>query len=572
MIQAIANHTAIALERTKLVNDLAAMYDRTLGSLVSALDTRDRETEGHSQRVVTYTIAMAEKLNVPADLRQDIARGAMLHDIGKIGVPDAILHKTGDLTQEEWAIVHKHPQWGKQILDGIPFLERPAQMVLTHHERWDGSGYPAGLKRDQIPLGARIFAVVDAFDAMTSFRPYRSPDTYQKARAEIRAARGTQFDPTIVDAFLEFSQEDWIRLREQGGARNPDMGSLRRVGSGQLQAMNLIVSALTSSLDTGEVLERMTDTIMKVTPAVAVGVYLFDNSNDSFAYAAGTNLPLGLRRKSKQGIKWLDTETLRSGRTQFIKDMAAERTDLAEVVRKAKADWKSALVVPLRDGEQLSGALLIFSEKSHVFEDDERLMFEQAGKQLSQVLANARVHQKVRYQAITDGLTGAYNRRYLDDFMSIEVKRCQRYQRPMAVVLLDMDHFGNYNEAGGHQAGDKALRDVVQLLNLGVRSVDLVARYGGEEFMVVLPETEAVGAMDVAERMRRLIEKHEFPFGPVTASLGVAASTFVNGDSPDTEELIARADKALYRAKNDGRNRVQLWDTTLTTSRPSDTN
>jgi diguanylate cyclase (GGDEF)-like protein len=202
----------------------------------------------------------------------------------------------------------------------------------------------------------------------------------------------------------------------------------------------------------------------------------------------------------------------------------------------------------------------LFSDAPYVFDEEDQLMFSQVGKQLGQALVNTRLHEKVRVQAITDGLTGAYNRRYLDDFLNIEVKRCQRYQRPMSILLLDMDYFHGCNEKSGHQAGDRALRDVVQLLNLGVRSVDLVARYGGEEFMVVLPETEAEGALEVAERIRRLVENHRFPCGTLTASIGIATNPFKENDSPSVEELVGQADKALYRAKEDGRNQVRLWD------------
>lgn len=563
MMQAIANHTAVALERIKLVSDRSEMYDRTLSALVAALDARDRETEGHSKRVVAYTLALAEKMNVPPDQRQEIARGAMLHDIGKIGVPDSILHKTGSLGEGEWAIVRKHPEWGKQILEGIRFLEGPAQLVLAHHERWDGSGYPLGLKGEQIPLGARIFAVVDAFDAMTSYRPYRNPESYQKARAEIREGRGTQFDPTVVDAFLKVTKEEWVQLRESQGSRPMQMGSLRRIGSGQLQAMNVIVAAITSSLEITEVLAHTAHTLVDVTRARAAAIYLFEG--DEVRFGAGANIPEEMQGRGDDLLVLLDKQSILAGRTKFYEDFVAEKGEVTKRIHQLRPNWKSCVCVPLQESDRIAGALMVFSDAPYVFDEEDQLMFTQAGKQLGQALVNTRIHEKVRFQAITDGLTGAYNRRYLDDFLNIEVKRCQRYQRPMAIVLFDMDYFHGCNERGGHQAGDKALRDVVQLLNLGVRSVDLVARYGGEEFMVVLPETEAEGAMEAAERMRRLVEKHRFPCGALTASVGVAASPFQNGDAPGVEELVGRADKALYRAKQDGRNRVRLWDAGMVT-------
>jgi diguanylate cyclase (GGDEF)-like protein len=261
----------------------------------------------------------------------------------------------------------------------------------------------------------------------------------------------------------------------------------------------------------------------------------------------------------------MDWQSIREGRAEFRDDIFAEQDELGNRIRQLRPNWQSMVSVPLQEADRVAGALMVFSEAPYSFDEEDQLIFAQVGKQLGQALVNTRLHEKVRVQAITDGLTGAYNRRYLDDFLNIEVKRCQRYQRPMAILLLDMDYFHTCNENGGHLAGDKALRDVVQLLNLGVRSVDLVARYGGEEFMVVLPETEAAGATEAAERIRRLIEKHHFPCGSLTASFGVAASSFHDGDAPDVEELVGRADKALFRAKQDGRNRICLWDAGMIT-------
>jgi diguanylate cyclase (GGDEF)-like protein len=573
MAQTIANHTAVALERIKLVSDLSESYDRTLSALAVALDTRDRETEGHSKRVVAYTLALAEKMGMPMNEMQEIGRGALLHDIGKIGVPDSILHKSDQLNEGDWAIVRKHPEWGKQILEGIRFLDGPAKMVLAHHERWDGSGYPLGLKGEEIPLGARIFSVVDAFDAITSYRPYRNPGSYEKARAEIRKASGEQFDPKVVDAFLTFSKEDWMQLREQAmgaAAENgnlQDMGSLRRIGSGHLQAMNVIISAITSSLDITEVLERTAQKLVEVTRAVGVGIYLFEGAEEKLSFATGVGVPEELKIV---GEKPLDVDLprqslLKQGVSHFSKNIASAPEEEFRSLHKLGPKWGSYLCVPLAESGKIAGALVVFSEAPHSFQEDERVLFEHAGKQLGQAVVNARLHERVRHQSITDKLTGAYNRHYLDDFLNIEVKRSLRYQRPIAVLMLDLDHFRSCNERGGHQAGDKALRDVVQLMNMGVRSVDLVARYGGEEFLMVLPETDAVGAMEVAERIRKLIDKHHFPCGELTASIGVTATAYQAEDKPNAEELIGRADKALYKAKADGRNRTMLWNKDMVT-------
>jgi cyclic di-GMP phosphodiesterase len=189
-------------ELSRALRDVEAAYASTLYALVAALDAREHETSDHSQRVVRFTLAIADRMDVPAALRPDIARGALLHDIGKIGVPDAILLKPGKLTPEEWEEMRRHPQTGFKMLESIPFLAVPSEIVLTHQERWDGGGYPRGLVGEAIPLGARIFAIADTLDAITSDRPYRKGSPIEAARAEIRRFSGIQFDPRCADAFL----------------------------------------------------------------------------------------------------------------------------------------------------------------------------------------------------------------------------------------------------------------------------------------------------------------------------------------------------------------------------------
>jgi putative nucleotidyltransferase with HDIG domain len=183
--------------------ELQATYQTTLEALGSALDTRDVGTESHSKRVHGYSLAVAREYGV-ADRKAltDILHGVLLHDIGKIGIPDAILLKPGPLTPEEWTIMRQHPVIGRRLLAKIPFLSGAVPIVYHHHEKWDGTGYPEGLKGDEIPLGARIFSVVDAFDAMTFDRPYSKAIPFEDAKAEIVRCSGSHFDPGVVDAFL----------------------------------------------------------------------------------------------------------------------------------------------------------------------------------------------------------------------------------------------------------------------------------------------------------------------------------------------------------------------------------
>lgn len=209
VVQAKTQELAVAYE------EISETYRITLEALVTALDARECETGYHSQRVVRFSLAIGEKLDLDARDMDDLARGALLHDIGKIGVPDQILLKPSQLTDDEWVEMRRHPEVGARILSGIAFLEPAAEIVLAHQERWDGKGYPRGLRGEEIPLGARIFAIADTFDAITTDRPYRRGQTIEHALDEIERHAGTQFDPRVVTAALQIGQEDWARLRRE---------------------------------------------------------------------------------------------------------------------------------------------------------------------------------------------------------------------------------------------------------------------------------------------------------------------------------------------------------------------
>ena len=206
-------------QRTKqlevAVKRIRSMYDQTLRALGGALDLRDNETAGHSQRVTRYSLEIGQAMGCSEEELGELALGASLHDIGKIGIPDAILLKPGKLTPEETEIMRRHVNISYDLVSQHLFLSHAAQMVLTHHESYDGSGYPQGLIGNEIPLGARIFAVADTLDAMTSDRPYRAALTYRAAREEIKRCSGSQFDPDVVQAFLGISEEIWKRIRAE---------------------------------------------------------------------------------------------------------------------------------------------------------------------------------------------------------------------------------------------------------------------------------------------------------------------------------------------------------------------
>ncbi|WP_345320259.1 HD domain-containing phosphohydrolase [Candidatus Villigracilis proximus] len=225
-LQALVNQTAIALERSVLLVEsrrqateikaaydmLEATYDQTLAALMSALDARDRETEGHSLRVSHLTAKLGQTLNFSHEQLKVLERGSLLHDIGKIGISDTILHKPGPLSEAEWKIMRRHPDIGARIVEGIPFLQDTIPLIRHHQERWDGTGYPDGLYHEEIPILARMFSIVDAFDALTSNRPYRQKISAIEAVDYLHQQAGILFDPEIVEVFKNLVLESQAGL------------------------------------------------------------------------------------------------------------------------------------------------------------------------------------------------------------------------------------------------------------------------------------------------------------------------------------------------------------------------
>lgn len=222
----VAERTA---ELDKALEEIENAYRMTLKALVQALETRDFETHGHSERVVTFSLRLGYELGLDKDALRDLELGALLHDIGKIGVPDAVLRKPAKLNDEEWNKMKLHPIHGQKILRNIGFLEGATRVVSQHHEKWDGSGYPQGLRGEEIDIGARIFSVVDAFDAMVSDRVYRKGCSYEDAVAELERFAGTQFDPVVVEAFKHVPKDDWEILRQRSLKDKQEISSLQTV-------------------------------------------------------------------------------------------------------------------------------------------------------------------------------------------------------------------------------------------------------------------------------------------------------------------------------------------------------
>ncbi len=227
-------------ELDRALDSLEDAYRSTLRALTAALETRDSETHGHSERVVSYSMRLGREYGLDNRQLKALEFGSLLHDIGKIGVPDSILRKPAKLTEEEWVRMREHPAHGQQILRGIEFLEGAARVVAQHHEKWDGSGYPVGLRTEEIDLCARIFSVADAFDAMTSDRVYRRGKSYEDAARELDEWSGKQFDPVVVEAFHRVPKSDWEILHRQSllpKSDDFDVARMVQLWESQLEAL-----------------------------------------------------------------------------------------------------------------------------------------------------------------------------------------------------------------------------------------------------------------------------------------------------------------------------------------------
>lgn len=229
-------------ELDQALDSLENAYRSTLQALTAALEARDAETHGHSERVVTFSLRLGREYGLTAPQMKALEFGSLLHDIGKIGVPDAILRKPAKLTDEEWVRMREHPTHGQQILRGIKFLEGPARVVAQHHEKWDGSGYPLGLKAEEIDICARIFSVADAFDAITSDRVYRQGRPYEAASQELDEWADRQFDPKVVEAFHRVPKEDWDELRRRSLMRKPTESEWQPLASAIESQLNAPIS------------------------------------------------------------------------------------------------------------------------------------------------------------------------------------------------------------------------------------------------------------------------------------------------------------------------------------------
>jgi diguanylate cyclase (GGDEF)-like protein/putative nucleotidyltransferase with HDIG domain len=546
-------YTERITEEQRQVKEMSDLQLAVIESLALAIEAKDLTSHEHLHRMQTYAEGLARAAGMSEPEVRGVRTAALLHDIGNLAVPEHILAKTGPLTHAEFERVKMHPRVGAEILRPVPFPYPVSSLVLAHHERWDGRGYPNGLKGDDIPLGARILAVIDCFTAMLAERPYRPSRTYAEAILTLRENGGGALDPTLVERFVE----ELPRLEQQlhGDATKVDAppaaeafhrreadSALTRIAVAHQEEhlLHEVAQTLSATLKVSDVVALVSSRLINLMPFNTAALFLYDEESELYLcqHAAGEHAA-AIRTISASTTEGLEraAATVPSGRGTRL---------------------QSVLVAPLHMNLRAFGALAFYHSESGVYTADHRRLMMQVAAQAAPVVANSVIFERTQEQSLTDSLTGLPNRRGMEQHFAQEMARAERHHQPLSVLLLDMDRFKEINDSFGHQAGDRALRDVAQTLRTALREYDICARFAGDEFVMILGDCD----LAQAERRRNEIQVavSAIPFEPepgrrVTLNISAGAASYP-GDGLDAETLIAIADRRMYRDKAARKNSV----------------
>ena len=548
LLRTVAGQLAIATENAQLYGRMRDLYLSGIRTLAATVDAKDSYTHGHSERVAAYARAIALTMELPQLDVETIELAGLLHDIGKIGVPDAILQKPGQLDPDERTLIEQHAELGARILSDNPALTPLVPLVRHHHERYDGGGYPSGLRGEEIPLGSAIICVADTFDTMTTDRPYRRSPGLEEARREIVRCGGQQFDPRVVTAFLRASASPgWLLAPNQRATEQSEgltvASQVLDVNTRAMRIVYQIAQLLGTSIELPAFLRRVVELLRRELGTRSVDIYIVDRISGALVGQIGITSDMGpITVPAGQGlVGWVAEH-----------QVAVRLDDIREDTRPLIINgWsaRSELAVPLISEGRIIGVLNAESTRVAAFNTDDTTLLTIIAGQLAQVIEVAQLHDEVRQIARLDGLTGIANHRHF--YERLEGMLTESAE-PLALALLDVDGLKALNDTYGHLAGDAALRTIAQLISAHSLPHELVARYGGDEFAILFPGLDEDGARTrVAALLVALNQTPHFEtegaYLPLPAiSVGVAARS---QDRERALSLVALADERMYQQK-----------------------
>lgn len=552
-------------QKTKEITEASRIHLATVEALATAIDARDQVGIGHVRRTQLYAIGIGKRMGLPETEINALRTGALLHDIGKLAVPDHILNKPDKLTAAEMEKIKIHAAVGASILEQVGFTDPVVPTVRYHHEHWDGSGYPEGLRGEQIPLTARILLVADAYDTMRGERPYRSAVEREEARRFIFNNAGTQFDPKIVDVFLRNLRYFEAEVEEQGFSYaldtadenlRPDSGAdqnyveqIKRANR-EVHTLYELARVFSTSLNLSETLSLFSRKISEFAPFATCAIYLLDETKKHAAivYAEGKN-SLALKDRRIEVGDGATGYVLREGRAvQNINpglDFSFPELEFAQ-------DYASMASLPLISDDEIIGAVSLYSYDLNDYGEDSLRLLETISHIAADAISKSLQHAATEVHALTDPMTGLPNARSLQMQFEKEAARAERTGSSFQVLMLDLDGFKTVNDTFGHKAGDKLLKGIAKVMRAQLREYDFLARYAGDEFIALITEADADTARELCERLEKAVADFILPVGEdefarVGVSLG-AASYPRSGQSFD--QVITAADKAMYAAKS----------------------
>ena len=558
------------------VREMADLHLATIEALALAIDAKDQTSQSHIRRVQLYAAALARALGMSENDIQGVKTAALLHDIGKLAVPEHILSKPGPLTPEEFQKIRAHPKVGADIISAVPFPYPVSPLILSHHERWDGKGYPAGLKGEDIPLGARILSVVDYFDALMAERPYHKAMGYDAAIGLLQQEAGKGLDPKVVDKFIELlpalqleaaALEQTMRRTSAPEDHGQAMG---RPATGltpeptkknvfddialahrEIYALYEIAQAMGTSLGVSDTMALISAKLSNLVPFSCAALFLYDEETETLRcrFATGTDAEIiqQIAVHTGEGL----TGWVARNRRALVN--ARPSADLeAAGLSQLHTNLQSALVCPLLFNERFIGTLSVYHVDGAFYRDDHRRLLDRVSEQAAAVINNSMLFEQTKEDSLTDPLTGLPNTRFLFMHLTRELARAERLKSEVSLLVMDLDNFKSINDSHGHHVGDRALCEVARVLRTAIRPYDICVRYAGDEFIVVLSGCGGEEAERKRLELQRAVDALQFEARPgkmLQLAISVGASVFPH-DGDSYEALLATADGRMYRDKS----------------------